>query len=78
LFNSVTAFDRHRVGTFGTIRQPGTRRCLTAPELTAAGMSLNGAGFWITESVAERRERRGRTRHSGDRQRAAVLARGVP
>lgn len=42
-FNSVAAFDKHR-------QQPRKeiRRCLTAPEMTAKGMSLNSGGFWIT------------------------------
>ncbi len=41
-FKSVTGFDRHRVG-------PGdARRCLSAEEMRAAGMSRNERGQWIT------------------------------
>jgi hypothetical protein len=44
-FNSLSAFEWHRVGTF----MPNTRRCLKPEEMTELGMSLNQAGFWITE-----------------------------
>jgi hypothetical protein len=43
-FNSVKAFDRHRVGVY-----PNSRRCLTQPEMVNRGMTVNAAGFWITE-----------------------------
>lgn len=43
-FNSVTAFDKHRVGEHGV-----DRRCRTPEEMTALGMLINHAGFWITE-----------------------------
>jgi hypothetical protein len=43
-FNSVTAFDKHRVGEHGV-----DRRCRTPEEMTALGMFVNHAGFWITE-----------------------------
>jgi hypothetical protein len=43
-FNSNTAFDKHRTGEYG--RQ---RRCRTPEEMTALGMLVNHAGFWITE-----------------------------
>jgi hypothetical protein len=42
VFNSVTAFDRHRVGKY-----PNQRRCMSAAERRAEGMSRNDAGFWI-------------------------------
>jgi hypothetical protein len=49
LFNSVTAFDRHRVDD--RTRLPiVTRRCLTPAEMQHIGMSLNSAEFWITEA----------------------------
>lgn len=55
LFNSVTAFDMHRVGYFDNF---GTdRRCRTMLEMVAAGMSRNSAGFWITEARGERHAR---------------------
>ncbi len=60
-FKSVTGFDKHRVGSFGEgIYKPGdvvrknpigqtkpTRRCMTAEEMLAAGMSKNAQGLWI-------------------------------
>jgi hypothetical protein len=56
-FASVTAFDRHRVGAFetirhvkrgATIRERSTRRCLSAREMQALGMERNGRGWWTT------------------------------
>ena len=44
-FNSNAAFDKHRVGKHGL-----NRRCLTPDEMTAKGMMVNHAGFWITEA----------------------------
>lgn len=44
-FNSNSAFDMHRVGEHGV-----NRRCKTAQEMTAQGMAVNHAGFWITEA----------------------------
>ena len=43
-FNSTTAFDKHRTGEHGV-----DRRCMTPEEMTAIGMLVNHAGFWITE-----------------------------
>lgn len=45
-FNSVTAFDGHRTGDYGV-----DRRCMTAEEMTAKGMSVNEAGYWIGSSM---------------------------
>lgn len=70
-FNSGTTFDGHRVGPYAPINQPSSRRCLTAAELSAKGWLLNRSGFWISESRAERQERRGRTHPSGVRPKAA-------
>ena len=47
-FNSNKAFDLHRRGSFN-----GGRRCLTSDEMIAKGMSLNAAGFWISEKMSE-------------------------
>jgi len=47
-FNSNKAFDKHRVGKVGH-----GRRCRTPEEMMAKGMSLNKAGFWITEKMPE-------------------------
>jgi hypothetical protein len=47
-FNSVTAFDGHRVdGRTGP--DSVTRRCLTSAEMQYRGMSLNSDQFSITE-----------------------------
>jgi hypothetical protein len=43
-FNSNTAFETHRTGEHGV-----NRRCRTPQEMTALGMLVNDAGFWITE-----------------------------
>lgn len=47
-FGSVRAFDRHRTGSYAS---PGTfqhqRRCLTVPEMQAAGWSQNPKGQWL-------------------------------
>lgn len=43
-FNSNTAFEKHRTGKHGV-----DRRCMTPDEMTALGMLVNDAGFWITE-----------------------------
>lgn len=43
-FNSVHAFDRHRVWDSHTVQ-----RCLNQEELFRKGMSINSSGFWITE-----------------------------
>lgn len=47
-FNSNTAFDLHRTGEHGV-----DRRCRTTEEMTALGMLLNNANFWITEKRNE-------------------------
>jgi hypothetical protein len=47
-FNSNTAFDIHRTGEHGV-----NRRCRTPQEMTALGMLVNDAGFWITEKRNE-------------------------
>jgi hypothetical protein len=53
LFNSVAAFDKHRVAERkGT---PYPRRCLDTSEMTARGMSVSRSGFWVTEAHPLRR-----------------------
>lgn len=47
-FNSSCVFDRHRAGPFGTLRHPGSRRCLSVAEMGAKGWLRSRAGFWIT------------------------------
>lgn len=46
LFNSNGAFAKHRTGEFGV-----NRRCMTATEMTEAGMVKRADGFWITEPM---------------------------
>jgi hypothetical protein len=43
LFNSTLAFDKHRVGEYGS-----SRRCLDAVQMTIRGMSKLDDGFWVT------------------------------
>ncbi len=45
-FTTASTFDRHRVGAYGTLTEPGDRRCLTEIELAAKGWTRNGKGFW--------------------------------
>jgi hypothetical protein len=47
-FNSIGAFDKHRVGGFD-----GSRRCLNPEEMIAKGMSKNDDGFWIGEKMTK-------------------------
>lgn len=42
-FNSVAAFEKHRIGKFGL-----NRRCMTQQEMEAKKMLKNADGFWIT------------------------------
>lgn len=58
-FNSVSTFDRHRVGAYTA------RRCLTVAEMTARGWNLNAGGFWMTPN--HRRLAFAYRRISGDR-----------
>lgn len=51
-FNSVFSFDRHR-----TWVSPVVQRCLTPEEMVGKGMSINLAGFWITETRLKLRVR---------------------
>ena len=44
LFKSVSAFDKHRIGTIGV-----DRRCMTKDEMLAAGMMQNKHGFWVSK-----------------------------
>jgi hypothetical protein len=51
LFNSVSGFDRHRMGDFaksGELRH--YRCCLSPAKMTAQGWSRNVAGFWIRQA----------------------------
>jgi hypothetical protein len=44
-FNSVSTFDRHRVG--GWSDHGAHRRCLTADQMVVRGWQRNAQGFWI-------------------------------
>lgn len=52
-FNGVTGFDAHRIGPFD-----GKRHCLPVAEMTARGWTRNDAGFWVTDSHAQRAAKR--------------------
>jgi len=43
LFNSIRAFEAHRVGQIGV-----DRRCLGVEGMLAKGMAKNAAGFWVS------------------------------
>jgi hypothetical protein len=51
-FNSVRAFDRHRVGRFGSGGED--RHCLTVAAMFARGWSVNSQGFWVMETRLDR------------------------
>ena len=62
IFNSVSSFDKHRIGSFGEAIYKKSksreiigytkhaRRCLTPAEMIALGMSKNERGWWITSA----------------------------
>jgi hypothetical protein len=49
-FNSIRAFDRHRIGAYLS-----DRRCLSGGEMRDNGMSVNKSGFWITKPRSKHR-----------------------
>lgn len=62
-FNSVKLFDRHRVGRHAYTLSEGLkmepprddgRRCLSVPEMSALGWTLNKRGRWIDPATAAR------------------------
>lgn len=57
LFNSVSVFDLHRIGPYGT-----NRRCLTVREMQAKGWGRNTDGFWTQRRMG----REAVTRRLGD------------
>jgi hypothetical protein len=57
LFNSVSVFNRHRVG--GWENRGTNRHCLTIPQLQAKGWSLNARFFWIERSRIDKGRRSG-------------------
>lgn len=44
-FNSVSIFDRHRVGSYQECS--ALRRCLSIDEMVVRGWERNARGFWI-------------------------------
>lgn len=58
LFNSVSVFDRHRVGPWTD--QGAHRRCLNRDEMIRRGWCVSKVGFWIE------RRRLDRKRSGGD------------
>lgn len=52
-FNSVYAFDRHRVWA-----SPVVQRCLTDEDMVGKGMTINSSGFWITAPYRKHRLKR--------------------
>ncbi len=55
-FNSVHAFDVHRIGRHGLpYGHPEGRRCRTEPEMLAKGMAVNGYGFWVSAVMPHER-----------------------
>jgi hypothetical protein len=64
-FNSVSVFDRHRVGDWQD--SGARRRCLSVPEMQARNWSQNASGFWTERAFENARERIDRARSSRDR-----------
>ncbi|KXU94176.1 hypothetical protein CR51_27275 [Caballeronia megalochromosomata] len=52
LFNSVYAFDKHRIGTVGVHEGPAARRCMSLIEMRFYGMAKNNFGFWVTDRMS--------------------------
>ena len=55
-FNSVSVFDRHRVGSWEA--EGANRRCLTILEMLSRGWQLNSRGFWIERQRIDAPRRR--------------------
>lgn len=52
-FNSVYAFDKHRVLVSDKDATDELRRCLTPAELLAKGWGKNKGGFWVTSLMPQ-------------------------
>lgn len=57
LFNSVSVFDRHRVGNWED--RGAKRRCLTIPQMQSKDWRVNARGFWIERSRVDTARRSG-------------------
>jgi hypothetical protein len=64
-FNSVSIFDRHRVGSYQ--ERGALRRCLSVDDMVVRGWARNARGFWIE------RERIDAPRRSHDLVKGAAL-----
>ena len=45
LFNSVSVFDRHRIGSYQELG--ALRRCQSVDDMVVRGWARNARGFWI-------------------------------
>lgn len=59
LFNSTTAFDKHRTGAY----EPDERRCLSVAEMQARGFTRPD-GYWRSPASKQQAERLARLRQS--------------
>ena len=48
-FNSVAAFDKHRIGSF----LKNERRCMTTEEMQAKRMDISADGYWVSAKMPE-------------------------
>ncbi len=55
-FNSVSVFDRHRVGNWEA--RGANRRCFATDEMLSRGWRLNARGFWIERPRLDTARRR--------------------
>jgi hypothetical protein len=51
-FNSITAFDQHRIGSF-----KAGRRCLSISDMESQNFGKTKDGFWLCPVLAEDRKR---------------------
>ena len=58
-FSSVSAFDRHRTGSFAVTAGHSSRRCRTVAEMLKVGLVLRGdSATWHRGSMSESEKRR--------------------
>lgn len=50
-FNSVYAYELHRIGPIARMNDTSIRRCLTVAEMQGRGMGKNAQGFWISQAM---------------------------
>lgn len=72
-FTSVSAFDRHRTGSF----RDGSRRCMNSSEMIAAGLDYKDSGKWGLLLSAEQEMRIAHFHNQRDQaSHNAILVRG--